>query len=184
MKTFFQKLNPPANLLGFVLLLLPAVCLAATAEQSQQLLPSIVPVAQADQEIALAGCDSACCDDSTNRHCGGGACELACCPKLVKEEVKKHSWLVEPKYVCIPGFRWPWQQSRSKNPDCGDGCGNSCNTPVCGRVRCVNTLEKHEYKCEKCGYHWEVKCVRPSNQSRKSRKCDCPSCGRKSSCDS
>jgi len=95
-------------------------------------------------------------------------CEPVCSPRRVKKEEKKHCWKVLPKYVCIPGYKLPWQ---------------SCGTPRCGRVRCINVLEKHEYKCEKCGYEWEVKMVRTGKKQCCNRRSNCcPDCGTSSGC--
>ncbi len=179
MKTTWPTLNTPAPRFGMIFLFTPALCLVAFAEQPlpEKLATTLTlvtsPVAQTDQEVTPTSCEGedACC--GSNR-CYHDRCELVCSPKRVEKEVEKHCWLVEPKNVCIPGFRWPWERYRGKTPDCGDGCDgcDSCCTPVCGKVRCVNTLEKHKTTCEKCGYEWEVQCVRSSKPCRKCRKCD------------
>ena len=169
MKSIWQTLSTPARMLGIVFLLTPVASL----------------VAQTGQQVTPASCDDTCCGKGGNNCSSSCCCDVVCCPKRVTKEVKKHCWLVEPKYVCIPGFHFPWERYRASDPNCGDGCdcaSASC-APVCGRVRCVNTLEKHEYQCEKCGYEWNVKCVRPSNQCGSCSDCDCPSCGQKSACD-
>lgn len=161
--------------------------------------PAVTPASCCDSE-----CDK-CCDGGAGC-CGKGksccssscCCEAVCCPKRVTEEVKKHCWLVKPELVCIPGFRFEcnWGKSKCSKKGgcdrccddlcCGDGCcenGTCCcndpGKPTCGRVRCINVLEKHEFKCEECGYEWEVKCVR-SGKRRSccgKRGCNCPSCG-------
>lgn len=140
-----------------------------------------------DANVAPAGCDGDCCGDSC---CSGGSCgkcscctKAICCPKCVTEEVKKHCWLVKPKMICIPRFQFNLFSHHSAKADvcCGDGCTCEacCQRPApCGRVRCINVLEKHEYKCEECGYEWEIKCVRTGNTRSCCKGCSCPSCGK------
>ena len=126
-----------------------------------------------------------CCDTNCCQEC----CEAVCCPTQVTEEVKKHCWKVNPELVCVPGFRLPWlcrDKSRVLCDDkcCGDeccGCCQECCEPQCGRVRCVNVLEKHEYTCAECGWEWEVKCVRSARGCRGEADC-CPSCGSSGCC--
>jgi hypothetical protein len=89
-----------------------------------------------------------------------------CCPQRVTETEKKSFWKVTCEYVCIPGFRFPWECKK-------DACGRECL--ICGRVRAVNILEQDDYECEVCGYKWEVKCVRRSGESG-SAGCPCPRC--------
>ncbi|MGI9427554.1 MAG: hypothetical protein ACR2NM_02770 [Bythopirellula sp.] len=164
-------------------------------------------VAEQDAAVTPAGC----CDGGTgcqggscgnNGCCGSGCCEPVCCPKKVTEEVKKHCWKVQPEMICIPGFRfecnWGKHKSCQSNGCCGDSCcsdtccGDSCcgercgckdpGTPTCGRVRCVNVLEKHEYTCEECGYEWEVKCIRTGKGCCPCGNGCCPSCGASGCC--
>lgn len=150
-----------------------------------------------DEAVSPAGCTGSCCDGDCcgNKGCcskGNCCCEAVCCPKCVTEEVKKHCWKVKPELVCIPGFRFSWSclENRCKKGCCDDCCGDDCCStgkccdcapPRCGRVRCINVLEKHEYTCEECGCEWEVKCVR-TNKGRCSSGCRCPSCGHKNDC--
>lgn len=162
----------------------------------------------ANQEtaIAISTQDAAvtptgCCDDDGNRGdcnrgcCGGNCCcEAVCCPKKVTEEVTKHCWKVKSEMVCIPGFRFEcnWRKSKCCQGKGGCGCGDTCcssgskccdcGPPTCGRVRCINVLEKHEYTCDECGYEWEVKCVRTGNGCCRSGGCSCPSCGASGCC--
>jgi len=137
-------------------------------------------VVTSDSAVIPAGCNECA-------SCDGGSCcssdHAVCSPKRVTEEVKKHSWLVKPKLVCVPGFRWPWEcGGKSANHDCGDTCsGEGCDrdkgcAPRCGYVRCVNVLEKHNYKCKKCAIEWEVKCVRRGNRCSGGGD-RCPRCG-------
>lgn len=108
--------------------------------------------------------------------------EPKCCPVRTVEKEKKSCWQVASEYVCIPRFRFPWEccdcPASCRCKDCCPGPTGSrgpCG-PLCGRVRCVNVLEAHEYECEKCGFQWEVKCVRTTRGSR-SGPCNCPNCG-------
>ena len=172
--------------------------------------PAFESVVEQDAEVNSAGCTDSCCGDSCGGSsckkscysgtCGNGrncCCEAVCCPKRVTEDVKKHCWLVKPELVCIPGFRFQCNWNRDKccnRGDCcdtctgGDGCCSKgscceCSPLTCGRVRCVNVLEKHEYKCDECGYEWEAKCVRTGNGCCRSKGgCNCPSCGSKNGC--
>jgi hypothetical protein len=125
------------------------------------------PLDQDSQVKPVAGCDGGNCSR---------CCEPVCCPQYVTEEVEKSCWLVKSEYVCIPGFRWPWE-CRKGGCDCSGEVGAGCACPPkCGRVRCVNVLEEHKYTCNECGWQWEVKCVRHGE----CRSCDkgcCPHCG-------
>lgn len=99
------------------------------------------------------------------RHCRTipcTCCEPVCCPKRVEDKEEKSCWKVACEYVCVPGFRFPWEK---------------CCGPVCGWVRCVNVLEEHKYECDTCGYEWEVKCVF-SSQGNSRHHCKCPRCQR------
>ena len=175
--------------------------LVSVGEHAQETL------AEQDTEVHPTGCTDSCCgggDRCKKSCCDGGCCngkncccEAVCCPKRITEEVKKNCWLVKPELVCIPGFRFQcnWNRDKSCNRgNCYDTCTGGeggcskgscceCAPPTCGRVRCVNVLEKHEYKCEECGYAWEAKCVRTSNGCCRSKGgCNCPSCGSKNGC--
>lgn len=171
-------------------------------------LPVAPQVTEQDSAVKPAGCcdGGSCCSNGNgccNNGCGGSCCcEPVCCPKKVTEEVKKHCWLVKPEMICIPGFRFECNWGKGKccasqgccgdaccgDTCCGDGCGSGrccCNdpgTPTCGRVRCINVLEKHEYTCEECGYEWEVKCVRTSRGCCPCGNGCCPSCGKSGCC--
>ncbi|WP_146453141.1 hypothetical protein [Bythopirellula polymerisocia] len=98
------------------------------------------------------------------RHCRSTTCtcEPVCCPKNVIGTEEKSCWKVACEYVCVPGFRFPWDK---------------CCGPVCGWVRRVNVLEEHKYECETCGYEWEVKCV-CTNQGHSRKHSKCPRCQR------
>ncbi len=173
----------------------------APAEQQATPAQTAGTALEQDAQVTPTGCTDACCEPSCSAAdgccgngsgCHGSCCGKAvCCPKKVIAEVKKHCWKVTPKMVCIPGFRFQcnWRHPKGSGGDaCCDTCtGDDCCSsgsccagapPKCGRVRCINVLEKHEYKCEECGYEWEVKCVR-SGQGRyrgKRGNC-CPGCG-------
>lgn len=173
---------------------------ASVVTAEQQTIPEFPAFAVSeDTQVAPAGCcDGGCSGGSccNGGGCGNCCCEPVCCPKKVTEEVKKHCWKVSSEWVCIPGFHFHcnWRDSKCNNSgSCdtccgGDSCGggNSCCAcpPKCGRVRCINVLEKHEYTCEECGYEWEVKCVRSSGSGGRGGCCSgghgcgcCPSCG-------
>ncbi len=148
-----------------------------------------------NEEVTLTGCTDSCCNDGC---CGGNCCcESVCCPKCVTEEVKKHCWIVKPELVCIPGFRFECNWNRKKcsgGGNCCDTCTGDdcccskkcccdCAPPACGRVRCINVLEKHEYTCTECGCEWEAKCVRTSKGCCSGKGASkCPSCGCKNGC--
>ena len=154
--------------------LLGTACLAvlvavnALAEQQAELQDHTEPSLQ-DSSVQTTSCEKDC---QCNGRCSS---EYVCCPKAVEKEVKKSCWLVKPKLVCVPGFRWPWECLGKKNPSCGDDCDST--KPRCGFVRCINTLEKHEYTCKECGYEWTIKRVCCSNCGGNSSSCCCPECG-------
>lgn len=97
-------------------------------------------------------------------------CELVCCPRPITGTETKSYWKVTRELVCIPGFRFPWECWRGKD-------GKSHGLLVCGPVREVNVLDEVEYQCEICGYQWEIKCVRRSDEAT-SKHCQCPRCAR------
>ena len=139
-----------------------------------------------DDAISPAACakcrrnNDCCCGSNCCQEC----CEAVCCPKRVTEEVKKHCWKVNPELVCVPGFRLPWVCGDKSRVLCGDECCGYCQEccePQCGRIRCVNVLEKHEYTCEECGWEWEVKCIRSARGCCGEADC-CPSCGSSKCC--
>lgn len=69
-------------------------------------------------------------------------CDCQFCELDVKKgEVEKSSYKVEQKEVCVPAVRLPWKRN--------------C-PPKRSKVRTVNTLKKHKYKCPKCEYKWSV----------------------------
>ena len=153
------------------------------------------------QKIIPAGCTDDCLDDSrcSNGCCNGDCCgrccgTAVCCPKRVTQEVKKHCWKVKSEMICIPSFRFQcnWNLMKSSKSSCDTCCGDSCIDnecgcdclPNCGRVRCINVLEKHEYTCQECGYEWEVKCVCSGKGCNSNGCCDCPSCGGDGCCTS
>lgn len=90
----------------------------------------------------------------TCQQCGNGSnCDCRSCRHsndvcsctMEEEEIKKHCWKTKCKQVCIPPIRLPkwfcWFGKRYAK----------------GRVRRVNELEKHEYKCSKRRCQWDVK---------------------------
>ena len=90
--------------------------------------------------------------------------EGCCDPKWSTEKVKKHCWDVEAKAVCIPAVRLPWDCSCTLKP---------------GTARCVNTLKKHDYECEKNVVKWDASGVICPQQG-----CGCKHCqdGQSSGC--
>ncbi len=164
--------NFGAILLGTALLVAFSSAVALAEQQDIQQ-PILLVTASEDSQVVPTGCDGgSCCNDCCT--------ESVCCPVRVEVEVKKHCWNVKTENVCIPGFRWPWEcNSKVKKPSCGDCCDTGCDScaPRCGRVRCVNVLEKHEYTCKKCGYEWKVKSVCRGNSTCDASNCCCPECG-------
>ena len=156
------------NLLGTVCLA-ALVTMNAVAEQQASKQPVALASAEVDAQVVPTGCTRGRC----TRSCP--YCKDVCCPALKEKEVKKHCWKVTPDLVCIPGFRWPWHRCTAESPQCGDDCQRA--KPRCGRVRCVNVLEKHEYTCKKCSYEWTVKQVCSGSCSFDSGDCCCPDCG-------
>ena len=68
-----------------------------------------------------------------------------CCPSYEKEKIEKSGFEIETEQICVPKVRLPWQ---------------SCCTPRCARVVCVNRLKKKTIECgEKCVIKWEAKQV-------------------------
>ena len=94
------------------------------------------------------GCKSSCGRKSS---CGCKSCrKKKACPQcdcqyceldVKKGEVEKSSYKVEQKEVCVPAVRLPWKKN--------------C-PPKRSRVRTVNVLKKHKYKCPQCQYKWSV----------------------------
>ena len=69
--------------------------------------------------------------------CNSDQCEL----KTEKGESKKSCFKVEQKEVCIPAVTLPWKKHCPKTTS---------------KMRVVNVLKKHSYKCPSCEYSWEV----------------------------
>ena len=199
----FQSIPLRVLAVTILCLLLAWQARAAQKLQQPQSVASEAFVTTATTELAPLVTPVGCCEESgcpDNKHdCKGEGncrCKAVCCLKKVTEEVKKHYWTVKPELVCIPSFRFEcnWGKSKcGKNEgccDCGDTCcssgecrGNDPGKPTCGRVRCINVLEKHEYTCEECGYEWEAKCVRTgSGRCCPTRGCNCPKCGKSNCC--
>jgi len=142
---------------------------------------SLTTDSQIDTEVTPAGCTNSCSDKNLSG--SNGCCEAICCPKKTTKEVKKHCWKVKPELVCIPGFRFEcnWKKRCQSKCGCDDTCCSNgscsdCGPPTCGRVRCINVLEKHEYTCDKCGYEWNVKYVRSGGCCKGKGSGCCPSC--------
>lgn len=175
-------------------------CLGVIAFTQTNLIATPLPQLSSGEEVAHTTYSSSTKDIAVTQvscgaSCGGGdccqgsgcgkcccCCKAVCCPKCVTEEVKKHCWLVKSELVCIPRFQFNLFANFCKygNNDCGDCCSNGCcrcTSPSCGRVRCINVLEKHEYTCKECGYEWDVKCVRTGGVRCCGERCSCPSCG-------
>lgn len=74
------------------------------------------------------------------RSCPQCDCEF-CELDVKKGEVEKTGYKIEQKEVCVPSVWLPW---KTKCP------------PKRSKVRTVNTLKKHKYKCPQCEYKWSV----------------------------
>ena len=95
--------------------------------------PTPVYVASA----STCGCTSCSPPQVACPQCDCQFCEL----DVKKGEVEKTCFKVEQKEVCVPAVRLPWKK---------------CCPPKRSKVRTVNTLKKHKYKCPKCEYKWSV----------------------------
>jgi len=82
--------------------------------------------------------------DGTSQEVSCPCCHHVC--KLSTESVqqKKSCWKIAREPICIPRVRFPWQ---------------TCDTPLCAKIRYVNVLKKHEYECERCHYKWSPLCA-------------------------
>lgn len=139
-----------------------------------------------------------------------------CCEsETKKEEVEKHCYNVCAEPVCVPPFRWPWECRKDKcgkgsccdggcDTCCGDTCCGGCDGSgscgcskgfslfgclKCGKIRCINVLEKEKYKCDACVTEWKaVKkgccgcCGKGSGCGCASGCCEEPACGCDESC--
>lgn len=179
----YTKLAKQFSTLGClgIVLYSSALLSAASVEKKEEVRALSQPHSiQQDAQVEQTGCTDSCCGAPS---CSTSCCKAVCCPKKVTEEVKKHCWCVKAKQICIPKWQFSlnFGTCNKKNVDCGDCCSSGtccdCPPPACGRVRCINVLEKHEYKCEECGYEWEVKCVRAGRKTCSCDGCSCPSCG-------
>ncbi|MEQ8208854.1 MAG: hypothetical protein RH917_03410 [Lacipirellulaceae bacterium] len=124
-----------------------------------------------------------------------------CESETKKEEVEKHCYNVCAEPVCVPPWRWPWECRKDKcgkkccdegccDADCDTCCGDTCCGGgcdgcsscgcssgfslfglKCGKVRCINVLEKEKYKCEECVTKWKAV-----------KKGCCGCCGKGSGC--
>lgn len=153
-----QSSQPLPALLLSLLVLMSSMCLLSSGNASEKATP-----------LATSGPSKAIQDNLVNpagcRHCRTApcmGCEPVCCPKRVNEKEENSCWKVACEYVCVPGFRFPWEK---------------CCGPVCGWVRCIHVLEEHKYECDTCGYEWDVKYVRTNKESNHHR-CKCPRCQR------
>ncbi len=170
---------------------LSMVIVFTTSVQAQSLQQPGALATTADHVLKASASEvrpAGCCDGAAGCcNCAGNCCcKPTCCPQRVVEEVEKKCWKVKSKYVCIPSFRWPWECAGGSKRDCAAGscCGEGgctsgcCNCPPkCGKVRCVNVLEQHKYKCKKCGTEWKVQCVRSGNRCSCEGDGCCPGCG-------
>lgn len=86
--------------------------------------------------VSTCGCAS-CRKKVACPQCDCQFCEL----DVKKGEVEKTCFKTEQKEVCIPAVRLPWKKN--------------C-PPTRSKVRTVNVLKKHKYKCPKCQYKWNV----------------------------
>ncbi|QDS96775.1 hypothetical protein HG15A2_00330 [Adhaeretor mobilis] len=90
-----------------------------------------------------------------------------CESEIKKEEVEKHCYNVCAEPVCIPKFRWPWECCKKScqssccdsccgGCDCTACCDGNCTNKHCGKIRCVNNLEKEKYTCDVCVTEWKA----------------------------
>ena len=86
------------------------------------------------------GCRSGCKSCFKKKACPQCDCQF-CELDVKKGEVEKSSFKVEQKEVCVPAVRLPWKRN--------------C-PPTRSKVRTVNVLKKHKYKCPQCEYKWSV----------------------------
>lgn len=77
------------------------------------------------------------------------SCNHTCKPEYITKKVKKTTYEVECKQICIPAVTFPWQK---------------CCEPRCGKVITVKKLKKVSYQCERCGCKWKIE------------PCGCDSC--------
>jgi len=123
------------------------------------------------------GCQEPCCADP-NACCQaklkvGKRATRVCDPDCYEcrsdtkqEEVEKHCYNVCAEPICIPKFRWPWECCKKKSRDgcdcgdcdscCSDDSCTCCTTAKCGKIRCINKLEKEKYKCDACVTKWKA----------------------------
>ena len=120
-----------------------AGCTSCNAAQSPVVYHQPAPVYTAAapscgcSSCARGGCTSCLKKKKTCPSCDCPYCEL----EVKKGEVEKSSYKTEQKEVCIPAVRLPWKKN--------------C-PPKRSKVRTVNVLKKHKYKCPKCEYKWSV----------------------------
>jgi len=86
------------------------------------------------------GCNSGCSTCQKKVACPQCDCQF-CELDVKKGEVEKTCFKTEQKEVCIPAVRLPWKK---------------CCPPKRSKVRTVNVLKKHKYKCPQCQYKWNV----------------------------
>lgn len=107
-----------------------------------------MPVRIASLILVLSGLNAA----QAGILCGHGGCKpqncyssvrYVCCPKYETVKIERSCWELKSEAICVPKVRLPWQ---------------SCCTPRCARVICVNRLNLRTYECgERCVLVWEVK---------------------------
>ena len=121
----------------------PAVAVAAPCVTCQ---PAVV-----HQQVAACNADCGCnaCRIRRPRRklcriprvkCPECECDQ-CVLKVEQADVKKTCFKVEQKEVCIPAVTLPWQK---------------CCPKTTSKMRVVNVLKKHTYKCKECSYSWNV----------------------------
>ena len=111
------------------------------------------PRARADNPAAVCSvpdCAKVCCAKD--------CCAKDCCAEVVTKKDRQSCWDVECKEVCVPPVRLPWF--------------GSC-LQVCGRVRAVHVLKKHEREVDKKETQWSVKSVCCPACSQPVRACSC-----------
>lgn len=86
------------------------------------------------------GCNNGCTACQKKVACPQCDCQF-CELDVKKGEVEKTCFKTEQKEVCVPAVRLPWKK---------------CCPPKRSKVRTVNVLKKHKYKCPECQYKWNV----------------------------
>lgn len=160
------------------IVLISSLQLPATPQPMQP--DSIDPKSAVEQLVITAGCTELP-QEKSGDNCSASKhrATAMCFPKRVTKDVEETCWKVKQELICIPSFQFnfSWCKKKQAKGNCDEGQTrhSSAGTATCGRVRCINVLEKHKYTCQECGYEWEIKCVcQEHSDCRKS--CRCPKC--------